>query len=155
MRTCLWWSLCTLCLRACQVSYRRRLRSLLLYLCYVFRALIKSLVCRFNCVWLSYSLLYMDLNRGLPLNSIWLQDQQRRELMSARKTSHINTTTKTSVACGNSHLAHASKYNGHKLHQRYILIPSLISLVVSVDVKHHVYLHPHSVPNKPCGFCGR
>ena len=26
-------------------SYRRRLRSLLLYLCYVFRALIKSLVC--------------------------------------------------------------------------------------------------------------
>ena len=26
-------------------SYRRRLRSLLLYLCYVFRALINSLVC--------------------------------------------------------------------------------------------------------------
>ena len=34
-------------------SYRRRLRSLLLYLCYVFRALINSLVCRFapTCVW--------------------------------------------------------------------------------------------------------
>ena len=28
-------------------SYRRRLRSLLLYLCYVFRALINSLVCWF------------------------------------------------------------------------------------------------------------
>ena len=26
-------------------SYRRRLRSMLLYLCYVFRALINSLVC--------------------------------------------------------------------------------------------------------------
>ena len=33
-----WWSLCTLYLHACQVSYRRRLRSLLLYLCYVFRS---------------------------------------------------------------------------------------------------------------------
>ena len=29
----LWWSLCTLYLDARQVSYRRRLRSLLLYLC--------------------------------------------------------------------------------------------------------------------------
>ena len=29
-------------------SYRRRLRSLLLYLCYVFRVLISSLVCWFN-----------------------------------------------------------------------------------------------------------
>ena len=28
-------------------SYRRRLRSLLLYLCYVFRTLINSLVCRY------------------------------------------------------------------------------------------------------------
>ena len=41
--------------------------------------------------------------------------------------------------------------------------PSLISLVVSVDVKHHVYLliPPYPlpsllpVPNKPWGFCGR
>ena len=41
--------------------------------------------------------------------------------------------------------------------------PSLTSLVVSVDVKHHVYLVTASippslllpVPNKPCGFCGR
>ena len=43
----LWWSLCTLYLYACQVSrsYHRRLVSLLLYLCYVFRALINSLVC--------------------------------------------------------------------------------------------------------------
>ena len=32
---------------ACQVSYHRRLRSLLLYLCYLFRALINSLVCCF------------------------------------------------------------------------------------------------------------
>ena len=62
----LWWSLCTLYLHACQVrctkgctsggiyvhciycvpgeSCRRRLRSLLLYLCDVFRALIISLV---------------------------------------------------------------------------------------------------------------
>ena len=38
--------------------------------------------------------------------------------------------------------------------------PSLISLVVCMDVKHHVYLftppYPHlPVPNKPCGFYGR
>ena len=32
----LWWSLCTLYLLACQVSYRRRLRFLLLCLCDVF-----------------------------------------------------------------------------------------------------------------------
>ena len=31
-------------------SYRRRLRSFLLYLCYVFRALINSLVCCFSFV---------------------------------------------------------------------------------------------------------
>ena len=34
-------------LHACQVSYRRRLRYLLLYLCYVVGALINSLVCLF------------------------------------------------------------------------------------------------------------
>ena len=34
LRMYLWWTLCTLYLHACQVSYRRRLRSLL-YLCYV------------------------------------------------------------------------------------------------------------------------
>ena len=43
--------------------------------------------------------------------------------------------------------------------------PSLISLVVSVDIRHHVHglmytsiPHPHPlspVPNKPRGFCGR
>ena len=67
-RMYLWWSLYTVYLHACQVrvtvedaplvkymylvftrlpgeSYRRRLRSLLLYLCYVFRALINFLVC--------------------------------------------------------------------------------------------------------------
>ena len=62
----LWWSLCTLYLLACQVRvhplvefmhlvftrmpgerYHRRLRSLLLWLCDVFRVLINSLVCRF------------------------------------------------------------------------------------------------------------
>ena len=43
----LWWSLCTLYLHACLVSYSRRPRSLLLYLCYVYRALINSLVCSF------------------------------------------------------------------------------------------------------------
>ena len=42
--TYLWWSLCTLYLHACQVSYRR---SLQLCLCYVFWALISSLVCWF------------------------------------------------------------------------------------------------------------
>ena len=40
----LWWSLCTLCCIPCtsmpDESYRRRLRVLLLYLCYVFRVLI-------------------------------------------------------------------------------------------------------------------
>ena len=55
----LWWSLCILCLHPGQClvplvefmylvmpgeSYRRQLRSLLLYLCYVFRALINSRV---------------------------------------------------------------------------------------------------------------
>ena len=51
------------------------------------------------------------------------------------------------------------------------IFPSLISLMVSVDVKHHFYLiythththththkHTHThipVPNKPYGFCGR
>ena len=39
-----WWSLC-LFTRIPGESYRRRLRSLLLYSCYVFRALIISLVC--------------------------------------------------------------------------------------------------------------
>ena len=33
-----WWSLCTLYLHVRQQSYRRRLRSFLLYFCYVFRA---------------------------------------------------------------------------------------------------------------------
>ena len=47
---CLWWSLCTLYLHACQVSYSRRLRSLL-YLYYVFRALINSLVCWSSSKW--------------------------------------------------------------------------------------------------------
>ena len=52
IRMYLWWSLCTLNLLACQVrvtvsaeNYRRRLRSLLLCLCEIFRALIHSLVC--------------------------------------------------------------------------------------------------------------
>ena len=40
-------SLCTLYLQVCQASYRRQLRSMLLYLCYVFPALINSLVCWF------------------------------------------------------------------------------------------------------------
>ena len=45
----LWWSLCTLYLHACQVTVTigSRLRSLLLYLCYVFQALINYLVCWF------------------------------------------------------------------------------------------------------------
>ena len=36
-------------------SYRRRLRSLLLYLCYVFRALINSLVCWFCALYFRYA----------------------------------------------------------------------------------------------------
>ena len=43
----LWCSLCTLKLLACEVSYRRRLRCLLLCLCDVFWAVINSLVCWF------------------------------------------------------------------------------------------------------------
>ena len=35
---------------------------------------------------------------------------------------------------------HVCKYKVQKLYQRYILSPSLISLMVSVDVKHHVCL---------------
>ena len=46
MRMYLWWSLCTLYLHVCQVTVTvGRLRSLLLYLCYIFRALINSFVC--------------------------------------------------------------------------------------------------------------
>ena len=41
----LWWSLCILHLLACQVSYRRRFRTLVLCLCDVFRAPVNSLVC--------------------------------------------------------------------------------------------------------------
>ena len=44
LRMYLWRSFCTLYLHVCQVSYCRWLRSLLLYLCYVFQALINSLV---------------------------------------------------------------------------------------------------------------
>ena len=46
----LWWSSCTLYLftRMPGESYRRRLRSLLFYLCYLFQALINSLVCCFQ-----------------------------------------------------------------------------------------------------------
>ena len=44
-RCILWWNLCTLYLHACQVSYHRQLRSLFLYLCDIFWALINSLVC--------------------------------------------------------------------------------------------------------------
>ena len=36
LRMYLWWSLCTLYLHACQVSYRRQLWSLSVYLCYLF-----------------------------------------------------------------------------------------------------------------------
>ena len=35
------------------------------------------------------------------------------------------------------------------------LLLSLISLMVSVDVKHHVYRGLVTVPNKPYGLCGR
>ena len=48
-RMYLWWTLCTLYLHICQVSYYRQLWSLLLYLCYVFWALINSPV-----FWFSY-----------------------------------------------------------------------------------------------------
>ena len=44
----LWWSLCTIFTRMAGESYRSRLRSLLLYLCYVFRAQINFLVGWFN-----------------------------------------------------------------------------------------------------------
>ena len=53
-----------------------------------------------------------------------MQNQQTRELISAQKTSHLNTT-KTWVTCGNSHLAckeihTCNVYHVYKLHQRYI-----------------------------------
>ena len=72
-----WWSLCTLYLHACKKdvplvefmylvftrmpgeSYRRQLRSLLLYLCYIFRALINSLVGCYYTKPSRYSLLQM------------------------------------------------------------------------------------------------
>ena len=39
----------------------------------------------------------------------------------ALEKGHTNTTTKTGVAYGNSHLGHVSKYKVHKLHQKCIL----------------------------------
>ena len=65
-------------------------------------------------------------NRKRPRTPV--QHQQTRELISAWKTSHINTTTKTCVSYINSHLACDYKYKVHKLHQ------------LTVGVKHHVYL---------------
>ena len=73
-RMYLWWSLCTsggvyvplvefmylVFTRMPGESYLRRLRSLLLYLCYVFRALINSLVCWFS---LTHSLTHTDTRR--------------------------------------------------------------------------------------------
>ena len=43
----LWWSMYLVFTRMPGESYRRRLRSVLLYLCYAFRALNNSLVCWF------------------------------------------------------------------------------------------------------------
>ena len=71
----LWWSLCTVCLHACQVrlTYRRRLGSLLLCLCDVFRVLINSPVCCYftkicsesaSSPWLPYYVLAGDGKHG-------------------------------------------------------------------------------------------
>ena len=68
LRMYLWWSLCTLHLHACQVRVCRRLRFLLLYLRYLFRALISSLV------WLRSLLLYLSyLFRALINSFVWLR----------------------------------------------------------------------------------
>ena len=68
----LWWSLCTLYLHACQVSYRRRLGSLLLYLCYVFRALINSLVC-----WFHFQFVWSDSVKQAKEGSLYIHLRKR------------------------------------------------------------------------------
>ena len=50
------------------------------------------------------------------------QHQQTREFISAWKTSHINTTTKTCVTYSNSHMACDYKYKVCKLHQMYVVV---------------------------------
>ena len=47
LRMYLWWNLCTLYLHAYQVRVTVGDRSLLLYLCYIFQALVNSLLCWF------------------------------------------------------------------------------------------------------------
>ena len=50
------------CIYTCQVSYCRQLRSLLLYLCYIFRALINTPVCWFKqkkTAWILWQLPYV------------------------------------------------------------------------------------------------
>ena len=59
----------------------------------------------------------MIWNRARPRMPV---QNQQRELVSTRKTSHINTTTKT-WAPTLTLTWHASKYKVHKLHQRHIL----------------------------------
>ena len=68
---CLWWNLCTLYLHTCQVSYCRWLRSLLLYLCYVFWALINSLACWFCTSALSLILFQMPDKLACICCSLW------------------------------------------------------------------------------------
>ena len=61
-------SLSTLYLHTCQVSYHRQLRSLFLYLCYVIRVLVNSLVC-----WFCISALGLILFQICVCLQVWAQ----------------------------------------------------------------------------------
>ena len=75
-RMYLWWSLCT---RIPGESYRRRFRFLLLYLCYVFRALINSFVCSFGTQqFLKHPILHKHL---------WLNLQKKKKKKPTNKHS--------------------------------------------------------------------
>ena len=82
----LWWSLCTLYLLTCQVSYRRGLRSLLLCLCNVFWALINSLVC-WPCsiqVWICNSMRDTNLTWLLHKTEFFAREKQLRAQISVQ-----------------------------------------------------------------------
>ena len=72
----LWYSLCTLCLPACQVSYRRRLRSLLLCVCDVIGTLI---------------------SRGVQFSSVQFKTVSTRSTPSLRR--FLNVAFETVPAC--------------------------------------------------------
>ena len=87
-------------------------------------------------VWEHRIIKWNELTNRTRIYSKNKMNQQTRELISTPKTQQQRPELHTVI-----HTWHVSKCKLHKLQQRHILqSPSLISLTVSVDVKHHVYL---------------